>query len=164
MISVSLVSSEQQYTVIEALIDYGLFFAKTATVLVGLGVLLLVLIRSRRSGPLESEHLEVVDLNTRYRDMARQLKRASMPKKDFLRLLSRQGLRDEYRRYKDEFGISDSKPGSSDKDSGELVVILNNGLAPIRSEAAIPIYSTEVQGNLRVYVNLIEMNKPRAKG
>jgi serine protease SohB len=71
----------------EAFIDYGLFLAKTATILVGLGVLLFVLLRSRRSGHLDGDHLDVTDLNDRYRSMARQLKRASMPKKAFLKLI-----------------------------------------------------------------------------
>jgi serine protease SohB len=71
----------------DAFIDYGLFLAKTATLLIGIGLLLLVLVRSRRGGRTDGDHLEVTDLNDRYRSMARQLKRASMPKKDFLKLL-----------------------------------------------------------------------------
>jgi serine protease SohB len=71
----------------DALIDYGLFLAKAATLLIGVGLLLFALVRSRRGGHVDGDHLEVTDLNDRYRSMARQLKRASMPKKDFLRLL-----------------------------------------------------------------------------
>ena len=40
-------------------------------------------------------------------------------------------------------------PKASNK-FGELVVIVNNGLAPIRSEKAIHIFSSEVQQNLRI--------------
>ena len=71
-------------------------------------------------------------------------------KKDLLRLLAWQGLQSEYKSYKKEFGMADYSPVKQNKDFGELVVILNNGLAPIRSETAIPIFSSEVQQNLRV--------------
>lgn len=71
-------------------------------------------------------------------------------KKDLLRLLAWQGLWSEYKSYKKEFGMADYKPAKSSDRYGELIVILNNGLAPVRSEAAIPIFSTEVQQNLRV--------------
>jgi serine protease SohB len=84
----------------EALIDFGLFLAKTATILVGLGVLLFVLLRSRRSGHLDGDHLDVTDLNNRYRSMARQLKRASMPKKAFLKLI-KSDRRAEKKRHKE---------------------------------------------------------------
>lgn len=71
-----------------ALVDYVLFTAKTLTVLVLAGLLLAAVARSRRGGRhLDSEHLEVVNLNDRHRDMARALKRASLPKKSFQRLL-----------------------------------------------------------------------------
>jgi hypothetical protein len=71
-------------------------------------------------------------------------------KSDLLRLLSWQGLRDEYKAYKKEFGMVTYKPVKRSSDFGELVVILNNGLAPVRSETAIQIFSSEVQQNLRV--------------
>ncbi len=75
-------------------------------------------------------------------------------KKDLLRLLAKQGLWSEYKSYKKEFnmidGMVEHEPVKASKNMGELVVILNNGLAPIRTEAALPIYSTEVQQNLRV--------------
>ena len=72
---------------IQALIDYCLFLAKTATLLIGIALTLIVLVRARRGARLDGDRLEVVDINTRYRDMARHLKRASMPKKAFLKLL-----------------------------------------------------------------------------
>lgn len=71
-------------------------------------------------------------------------------KKDLLRLLAWQGLWSEYKSYKKEFAMEDYKPVKRSKNFGELIVILNNGLAPIKSEAAIPIFSSEVQQNLRV--------------
>jgi hypothetical protein len=71
-------------------------------------------------------------------------------KKDLLRLLAWQGLWGEYESYKKEFDMKDYKPVKASDEFGELVAVLNNGLAPIRSEAAIPIFSSEVQQNLRV--------------
>lgn len=73
----------------EALIDYGLFLAKTLTVLIAIGTLLVVLVRARRGQQAHGNRIEVIDLNARYRDMARALKRAALPKKDFLKSLKR---------------------------------------------------------------------------
>jgi serine protease SohB len=73
--------------VTEALLDYALFFAKTVTLLGGIGLLLLALVRSRRGPRGEEDRLEVVDLNAKYRAMARELKRASLPTKAFSKLL-----------------------------------------------------------------------------
>jgi hypothetical protein len=71
-------------------------------------------------------------------------------KKDLLRLLAWQGLWSEYKSYKKDFNMPDYKPVKASDKFGELVVLLNNGLAPIRSETAIPIFSAEVESNLRV--------------
>lgn len=71
-------------------------------------------------------------------------------KKDLLRLLAWNGLWSEYKSFKKEFNMPNFKPAKTSNKFGELVVILNNGLAPIRSETAIPIFSAEVQKNLRV--------------
>lgn len=71
-------------------------------------------------------------------------------KKDLLRLLAWQGLWSEYKSYKKEFNMPNYKPVKASNKFGELVVLLNNGLAPIRSETAIPIFSTEIESNLRV--------------
>jgi uncharacterized protein len=71
-------------------------------------------------------------------------------KKDLLKMLAWQGLWSEYKNYKKEFNMPDYKPVKDTKNFGELVVILNNGLAPIRNEKALYIFSPEVQQNLRV--------------
>ena len=71
-------------------------------------------------------------------------------KKDLLRLLAWQGLWSEYKSYKKEFNMPAYKPAKTSNKFGELIVILNNGLAPIRSETAIPVFSPEVQKNLRI--------------
>jgi hypothetical protein len=80
-------------------------------------------------------------------------------KKDLLRLLAWQGLWSEYKTYAKEFNLTDYKPVKPSKEYGDLVVILNNGLAPIKSEAAIPIFSSEVQQNLRVAFPVYRENK-----
>ncbi|MEN8712168.1 MAG: hypothetical protein ABF326_08230 [Arenicellales bacterium] len=71
-------------------------------------------------------------------------------KKDLLRMLAWQGLWSEYEAYKKEINLPDFKPVKDSDKFGELVVILNNGLAPIRSEKALYIFSPEVRQNLRV--------------
>ncbi len=71
-------------------------------------------------------------------------------KKDLLRLTSMLGLKSEFDSYKREFSLDNYKVEKSDADKGELVVILNQGLAPIRGEASIYLFSSEVQQNLRV--------------
>lgn len=73
----------------EALIDYGLFLAKTLTIVLATGALLVSLVRSRRGQRVDGDRIEVTYLNGKYRDMARVLKRASLPKKDFIRTLKR---------------------------------------------------------------------------
>ncbi len=71
-------------------------------------------------------------------------------KKDLLRLLAWNGLWSEYKTYKKEFKFNDYKPAKASNKYGELIVLLNNGLAPIRGEKAIHIFSSEVESNLRV--------------
>jgi serine protease SohB len=73
--------------VTEALIDYGLFLAKTLTVVLAIGALLLALVRLRRGQHLDGDRIEVTDLKGKYRDIARTLKRASLPKKAFVKAL-----------------------------------------------------------------------------
>jgi hypothetical protein len=71
-------------------------------------------------------------------------------KKDLLRLLAWQGMWDEYKRLRKELGMEDYQPYKASDQFGELIVILNNGLAPIRSQTIIPMYSTEVQQSLQI--------------
>ena len=80
-------------------------------------------------------------------------------KKDLLRLLAWNGLWSEYKSSKKEFGMENFKAIKASKKFGELVVILNNGLAPIRSEKAIHIFSTEVESNLRVAFPVYDQSK-----
>lgn len=54
-------------------------------------------------------------------------------KADLLRTLASEGLWDEYKNLKSGFGMSSFKPTKLGNGFGELIVILNNGLAPVRS-------------------------------
>lgn len=65
-----------------------------------------------------------------------------MLKHDLLRLAQRQGLKDEVAQFRKEFGINlQPEKKSSQAQEGELVFILNNGLAPIKREKVIGAWS-----------------------
>ena len=80
-----------------ALIDYGLFLAKTLTLLLGIGLLLVLAVRARKSGQAGGDHLEVTHLNDHYRDLAHQLRQASRPDKDYQRSLKAERKADKAR-------------------------------------------------------------------
>lgn len=82
-------------------------------------------------------------------------------KNDLLRMLAWQGLWSEFNSYKNEFNMANFTPVKASNNFGDLVVIVNNGLAPIRSETAIPVFSNEVQKNLRVAFPVYRENKKR---
>lgn len=59
-------------------------------------------------------------------------------KEDLLRLTARVGLKDEHRQLREEFSVTTWRdPGRTD---GELVVLLHNGLAPIKREENLVIF------------------------
>lgn len=65
-----------------------------------------------------------------------------MLKLDLLRLAQRQGLTNELAQYQREFGIATPpKKGGAAEPEGELVFILNNGLAPIKREKIISTWA-----------------------
>lgn len=55
-------------------------------------------------------------------------------KHDLLRLATHEGLKAEAAKYRKEFGITLAPEEGNSHDAGELVYILNNGLAPIKRE------------------------------
>lgn len=62
----------------------------------------------------------------------------AMLKLDLVRLAQREGLMDELAQYRKEFDIAPAgKKPVSDEPEGELVFVLNNGLAPIKREEVI---------------------------
>ena len=88
-------------------------------------------------------------------------------KQDLLRLLARNKLWGEYKQYKKTFGMQQWKAPST-KGKGELVVIMNNGLAPQRDQKTIQSYSNVLALNVKValpdyprppeYVNQMRLN------
>lgn len=65
-----------------------------------------------------------------------------MLKFDLVRLAKRQGLTDELARYEKEFDITPPKRNTADSDpEGELVFVLNSGLAPIKRERVIRTFA-----------------------
>lgn len=65
-----------------------------------------------------------------------------MLKRDLLRLAKRQGLKDELALYKKEFGITPAQEENrASEQEGELVFVLNNGLAPVKREKAISVWA-----------------------
>jgi hypothetical protein len=73
-----------------------------------------------------------------------------MLRMDLLRLLAAQGMKDEYEKLRSELGLPDFEPAEHGSEYGELIVVLNSGLAPIRTETSIMTFSSEVQGHVRV--------------
>jgi len=73
-------------------------------------------------------------------------------KKDLLTSLANQGFYDELRVLKKEFKMNTFKPEAISKGFGELIVVLNSGLAPIRKEVAIAAVSNDVTGTVKIAV------------
>jgi serine protease SohB len=68
----------------DLLLDYALFLAKTLTLLAAAALLLMAVARARHAaGADDGERLEILDLNERYRDLARALKESSLSRKEF---------------------------------------------------------------------------------
>lgn len=78
-------------TVIDALIDYGLFAAKAVTVVLAIGLVFAIVLRARHSGASDDDddgsRLEVVDLNLRFDQMADSIKGATLPPKVYKKAL-----------------------------------------------------------------------------
>lgn len=74
----------------------------------------------------------------------------SMLKLDLMRMAKQQGLKDELKQYKNEFGIELPDNKGTAKDQGELVFVLNNGLAPIKREKAINSFEASTASMVRI--------------
>jgi serine protease SohB len=121
-------------SLIALLLDYGLFLAKTITVVLAVAVLMILGLRLRQGGHRESEQLEITDLNQRYRELTYALKEFSLSKKAF-----KEHLKEEHKAEKTR-----AKVGSVDRK--RLFVIEFRG----------DIRATEV-GALRVLVTTLLM-------
>ncbi len=76
--------------------DYGLFLAKTLTVLAGLAVLLILALRLR-SHNASAEQLEIIDLNERYRLLTQVIKEFSLPAKAYKTFIKAERKREKAR-------------------------------------------------------------------
>ena len=70
---------------IDVLLQYGLFLAKTLTVVVAIALLMMAAVRARRGmgGSDDGDRLEILDLNERYRSLAQALKESCLSKKAY---------------------------------------------------------------------------------
>lgn len=83
-------------------------------------------------------------------------------KTDLLRTLTEQGLGNELRLLKKELGIKQYKPAKTSKDYGELIVVLNTGLAPVRKEKSIVANTgDEIVDTVRISLPVYEKAKSR---
>jgi len=82
-------------------------------------------------------------------------------KTDLLRGLANEGLWDEYKRLKKDFGMKNFKPTKLGNGFGEVIVILHNGLAPVRTSNTIATASgADVVDLVRIALP-IYLNQPR---
>jgi serine protease SohB len=83
----------------DSLAQYGLFLAKTLTVLAAGGLFVVLALRARRglAGSDDGDRLEILDLNERYKDLERALKGSSLSKKAFRAWLKAERKQDKTR-------------------------------------------------------------------
>ncbi len=69
----------------DVLLQYGLFLAKTLTVVVAIALLMMVAVRARRGmgGSDDGDRLEILDLNERYKSLEQALKESCLSKKAY---------------------------------------------------------------------------------
>ena len=83
-------------------------------------------------------------------------------KKDLLRVLAKEGFGDELRVLKKEFNMKQFKSKKAARGTGELIVVLNSSLAPIREEASIVANVTgEVVDTVKIAVPKYPESKQR---
>ena len=81
----------------DALIAYALFLAKAVTIAALIGAVMIALVRARRESHSAEEHLEITDLNDRYRETGRTLKRATLSGKAFRKAVRAEHKEDKAR-------------------------------------------------------------------
>ena len=67
-----------------------------------------------------------------------------------LRFAQQQGLNDELRQYEKDFGITDWQTEAQFKQRGELVLVLNEGLAPVKREHSITVLAPQTMQYVRI--------------
>jgi len=81
----------------DALIAYALFLAKALTIAALAGVVLVAVVRARRGSQAAEERIEITDLNDRYRQTARALKRATLSGRAFRKAVRAEQKEDKAR-------------------------------------------------------------------
>lgn len=84
-------------------------------------------------------------------------------KNDLLRLTQYLGLTDEMRRYQKEFGITRFTDQATWREQGELVLVLHNGLAPIKREHATTVLDPASGHVIRIAVPYYEQRVPMVR-
>lgn len=64
-------------------------------------------------------------------------------KEDLVRVAARQGFTDELARYVEEFGISDEQLTSRYAGKGEVILIVQSGLAPVKHDTVASVYAAD---------------------
>jgi hypothetical protein len=125
------------------------------------------------AGLIYEQHAEWSDAMIEYRKAYeaygeyRQVYGISMPgalQKDLLRLTHRLGLDDEHQRYQDEFEFGYvPEPGGSPV-QGQLVVLLHNGLAPVKREEAVILPAPGTHTLVKIALPYYQSRSAPAKG
>ena len=81
----------------DMLLDYALFLAKTLTILAAGVLLVVMIIRARHATGSwdDGERLDILDLNEHYRDLARALKQTCLSKKEYRAYLKAERKREK---------------------------------------------------------------------
>ena len=111
------------------------------------------------SGMIYEETEEWSDALIAYRDAYMAYRKSAttdmvpvprMLQDDLLRLTQRQGLTAELEQYKKEFGITHWSTVAERHEQGELVFILQNGLAPIKRERSVTVPDPSINHLIRI--------------
>ncbi len=81
----------------DALIAYALFLAKAVTIAALVGAVLVAVVRARRGLQAADEHLEITDLNDKYRETSRALQRATLSGRAFRKAVRAERKEDKAR-------------------------------------------------------------------
>lgn len=81
----------------DALIAYALFLAKAITIAALVGAVLVAVVRARRGSQAAEERIEITDLNDRYRETGRALKRATLSGRTYRKAIRAEQKEDKAR-------------------------------------------------------------------
>lgn len=123
------------------------------------------------SGMIYEETEEWSDALIAYRDAYMAYRKSAatdmvprMLQDDLLRLTQRQGLTAELEQYKKEFGITHWSTVAERREQGELVFILQNGLAPIKRERSVTVVDPGTKHVVRISLPYYESRPVTATG